>query len=283
MNEARIYKSNALIEASYRLSVTEQRIILACISQAKPDQPITDQIFYNVSVSDIADLVGTESKSLYEELSKAAKKLKRQDVFIALEPNGGGRKQKVLHTSWVQSCVYHDSEGRIELRFNTDMVPYLSELKRQFTRYSLADVAKMTSAHAIRLFEMLIQYSSVGAREISVDDFRRWLMLEDSYPLMAELRRRVIEPSVQQINEHSPLAVTWEQRKTGRAVSHLAFTFTQKEDFEPAQKSGPVPKRKSIPKTDKRPMTDAEMAAQARPGETWEQLRARLRRPAPKD
>lgn len=39
-----VYKSNALIEASYRLSVAEQRIMLACISQVRRDEPITDEV-----------------------------------------------------------------------------------------------------------------------------------------------------------------------------------------------------------------------------------------------
>lgn len=268
MDEARVYKSNALIEASYRLSVTEQRIILACISQARRDGPITDKIFYSVSVADIAEMAGTESKSLYDELAKAAKKLKRQDVYIALEPNGGGYKPKILQTSWVQSCIYIEREGRVELRFNTDMIPYLAELEKQFTRYSLADVVKMTSSHAIRLFELLIQYENMGHREISIDDFRKWLMLEDSYPLMAELRRRVIEPAVEQINKHSSLAVTWGQRKAGRKVTHLTFDFSPQKPAKLAKAAKPKGKASG--------MTEAEIAALARPGETWEQVRARL-------
>lgn len=129
MTQPRIYKSNALVEASYRLSLAEQRIVLACISQVRRDQPITNEVFYSVSISDIGDLVGTDSKSLYAELSKTARRLRRKDVTIALEPNGGGIKSMIMEASWVQTCVYVEREGRIKLRFNKDMLPYLAELK----------------------------------------------------------------------------------------------------------------------------------------------------------
>lgn len=46
---AMVYKSNSLVEASYRLSVAEQRILLACISQVRRGETITDEIMYSVS------------------------------------------------------------------------------------------------------------------------------------------------------------------------------------------------------------------------------------------
>jgi len=271
MQEAQVYKSNALVEASYRLSVAEQRIMLACMAQVRRDQPLSADVFYNVSVADIAALSGSTSGTLYSDLEKAALKLKRREVWIKDFPNGGNREE-ILITGWVDSIRYARSEGRVRLRFHRDMLPYLSELTEQFTRYALSDVAKMTSSHAIRLFELLAQYGSMESREISVEQLRDWFHLEDRYPLMADLRRWVIEPAVAQVNEHSPLAVTWEQRKTGRKITHLTFTFGPK---KPTKAAGKAP-RKTTEKRKDGKLSETEIQALARPGETWEQLRARL-------
>lgn len=269
MTKPTIYKSNALIEASYKLGLTEQRILLACISQVRRDQPLTDDVFYSVSVNDIASMTGTGSNSLYDELSAAVKKLRRKDVLITMEPNGGGLKPIIMETSWVQTCVYIEREGRIELRFNKDMLQYLSELKAQFTGYALQDVIRMTSSYAIRLFEMLVQYTSVGHREISVEDFRRWLRLDDSYPLMSELRRRVVEPAVAQINEHGPMMVKWSPKKTGRSVTHLSFTFAPKKG---SAVKGIERKSPSVKNT----ITAYELSKKARPGESTADALKRL-------
>lgn len=236
-DQGMVWKSNALIEASYRLSVAEQRIMLACISQVNRSQPVTDEILYSVSASDIAHLTGTTTHTTYEELKKAALRLKRREVWITEKPNGEGGHDEVLITNWVQSIRYIKSQGRVELRFSRDMLPYLSQFAQQFTTYALTDIAKMTSAHAIRLYELLMQWQSKNVRLIAIDDLRNWLQLEDKYPLMADLRRWVIEPSVQQINEHSPLNVLWEQRKTGRRVTHLIFNFKTKKASAKSVKS----------------------------------------------
>lgn len=277
-----VYKSNALVEASYRLSPAEQRIMLACISQVRRDQPITDEVMYSVSVSDYSSLVGTSSHSTYKELADAALRLKRREVWLREYPNGNGKRPRTLVTGWVQSIAYIESEGRIELRFSKDMLPYLTQLTEQFTRYALEDVAKMTSSHAIRLYELLCQWRDTRQREVSIEWIRESFQLGDKYPAIKDFKRRVIEPAVEQINEHSPLWVKWSQRKTGRRVSHFVFTFGEKTD---KKVSGITDKRRKPKRT-----ASADQGSQgvlfgiprhlieqqARPGESYEDAALRL-------
>lgn len=247
MSQPDIYKSNALVEAQYRLSVAEQRIILACIKHVRRDERITDDELYSVSATQIAEISGTSTKQAYRELEKAALRLKQRDVRLLEEPNGQGKKRKVMVTGWVQTIIYVEDEGRVELRFTKDMLPYLSELSTQFTRYSLADVAQMTSGHAIRLYELLCQWRNLGRREVSIEWLRQAFQLNDKYPAIKDFKRWVIAPAIEQINEHSPLWVKYEQRKTGRRVSHLAFTFGEKKPPKqlPQDKAKPQKKQGS--------------------------------------
>jgi plasmid replication initiation protein len=267
-----VYKSNALVEAAYRLSVQEQRIVLACISQVRRDEAVTDEVLYSVRAADLAQLSGTAIEAAYSELKAAALRLKRREVRLTQEPNGKGKKPKVMITGWVQTIFYIEGEGRVELRFTKDMLPYLTELTRQFTKYALTDVAKMESTYAIRLYELLMQWDSLGSREIELEQLREWLQLEGRYPSIKDFKKWVLDPAVAQINEHSPLTVEWAQRKTGRKVTHLLFTFGPKKPAKALRKApgGAQAKRKGGK------LTDDEIARQARPGETWEAARARL-------
>lgn len=263
MTESMVYKSNALVEAAYRLSVYEQRIVLSAISQVRRGETVTDEVLYSVSAADISQLAGIAIDDAYSKLKHAALRLKRREVWLTEEPSGR-KKPSVMVTGWVQTIIYRDGEGRVELRFAKDMLPYLTDLREQFTKYALSDIAKMDSAYAIRLYELLMQWNSTGQREISLEDLRRILQLEGRYPAIRDLKRWVLEPAIDQINEHSPLSVTWEQSKTGRRVTHLSFKF------EPKNKKPKQPKQPKLPKT------QAGIAKLARPGESWEQLRIRL-------
>lgn len=276
-----VYKSNALVEASYRLTPAEQRIMLACITKVRRDQTVTDEVLYSVSVSEYAALARTESRSLYKELADAALRLKRREVWITEQPNGNGSHEQTLVTGWVQSIIYRKTEGRIELRFTKDMLPYLTQLTEQFTRYALEDVAPMTSGHAMRLYELLCQWRDTGEREVSVEWLRKAFQLGDKYPLLYEFKRWVIQPAVDQINEHSPLWVKWDQRKTGRRVSHLMFTFGEKvsEKLQKGRKGKPRPSAGVKAKNGTRAIYGIPMAvieAKSEPGESYEDAALRL-------
>lgn len=260
MTEALVIKSNALIEASYRLSLYEQRIMLACIAQVRRDEPLTDQKLYTVSAQQIAEMTGTKIGTAYQNLKAASERLFDRRVTLNEAPNGRG-SSTVRLTRWVQEVVYQEAMGSIAMRFSTSMIPYLSQLTEQFTRYALSDVAKMTSAHAIRLYELLVQWRSIGRREVEIEWLREAMQLEKRYSSIRDLKRWVLEPAIEQINEHSPLLVSWSQRKTGRKVTHLIFDYAPKTPDKPAVSAK---------------LTDGEVAKHARPGETWEQVRARL-------
>ena len=268
-----IYKSNALVEAAYRLSVQEQRIVLACISQVRHDQQVTDEVLYSVRAADLAQLSGIAIEAAYSELKAAALRLKRREVRLTQEPNGKGKKPKTMITGWVQTIFYIDGEGRVELRFTKDMLPYLTELTRQFTKYALTDVAKMDSTYAIRLYELLMQWDSLSSREIELEQLRKWLQLEERYPSIKDFKKWVLEPAVAQINEHSPLSVSWSQRKTGRKVTHLQFQFGPKETNKPAL---PNTESKPAKRQKRKAISKAEAEKLARPGESYDELYQRL-------
>ena len=280
MQDAQIYKANALIEASYRLSIYEQRVVLACISKVRRDEPLTDQKLYRVSAQEIAEMSGTQIGTAYQNLKAASERLFERRVSLHASPNGDG-KTKVRLTRWVQTIEYDEGGGAVSLRFGTDMVPYLSQLTEQFTRYALADIAKMTSAHAVRLYELLAQWRGAGEREVSIEWLRDAFQLEDRYPNIRDFKRWVIEPAIKQVNEHSPLWCKWGQRKTGRRVSHLVFTFGEKAKATPpkAYKIKSRGTAGSSPKSTTGALYGIPRAVienKARPGENYEDAALRL-------
>jgi hypothetical protein len=98
----------------------------------------------------------------------------------------------------------------------------------------------MSSPYAIRFYEFLIQWGSVGKREVEMAWIRRTLMIEDKYPSIKDFKKYVIDVAVSQVNEFSDLTASYTQRKTGRVVTHLLFTFSKK----------PIPKKESQQETD---------------------------------
>lgn len=219
-NELQIVKSNQVIEASYHLSTIEQRLVLAAISLIPKSQSVTDDEVYLVTTEEMKAL-GVHEKTVYRDLKEAVSRLYERSININIE-------EKSIKIRWVQEIQFMDSQGVIGIRFSKPILPFISNLSREFTKYALSDIAGMSSAYAIRIYELISQYRVIGKRELAVVDLRHMLEIGTRYPLFADFKKRVIDTSVEQINEHSPLQVGYELKKTGRKYTHIIFFFGPK-------------------------------------------------------
>lgn len=223
-----VVKSNRLVEASYRLTLAEQRIILyAIVAARRTGHGLSADDFVDIQAVDYAATYEVPVKQAYEQIKEAALTLfDRYVVLHDTHPESGMRR--VTKMRWVSTASYIDGAGTIQLRFAPDMVPHITRLEACFTRYQLEQVAGMSSVHAIRLYELLMQWGSVGQREIELDWLKRVLELENEYPAIKDFKKRVIDVALAQINAHTDLTVSYAQRKTGRNVTHFLFTFAPK-------------------------------------------------------
>jgi plasmid replication initiation protein len=227
--DLRVYKANAVVEASYDLSVAEHRLLLACFTQI--GREATDERLYRVYARDIAELADIPTPDAYRDAAVATERLYERSVEVFVGPNGTAPPKK-RKFRWIQEAVYAEGEGYVDVRLSTSILPYVNNLLEQYTVYHMQDVARMTSRYAIRVYELLVQWRRRGSREVEVEWLRGALGARDRYSNFKDLRRRVIEPAVQQINERSPLHVEWKPRKTGRKVTHIEFTFTDEREVK---------------------------------------------------
>lgn len=245
-----VVKSNQVIEASYTLSTIEQRLILSAIAQIPKGEPVTDEVIYTVSVTDLQKF-GANETTAYRDLKESVSRL--FDRSIVLRSN-----DRTSRTRWVQKIDFMDSRGVIGIRFSKDILPFLSNLSIEFTKYLASDLIGVTSTYAIRLYELLVQYRSIGKREISVADLRWMFDLQNKYPVWADLKRWVIDQAIKEINEFSPLDVTYDTKKTGRKITHIQLRFKQKP--KQAQIATETPKRDQTGHDQLKPLTEPQIA-----------------------
>lgn len=226
-----VVKSNRLIEASYRLGLNEQRIILYAICRCREEQK---GLFPNEPVVITAEAFAkqfpsTDKGHVYHQLKEAMDALYERSVTLYEMDEDTGQPQ-VSKTRWISKASYIDGAGRIKIVFTSDVIKYVTRLEEEFTSYQLEKVGKMTSAHAVRVYEMLSQHREIGNRTLNLAWLRETLGVEpNEYKLTADFIRKVIEVAVTQINAHSDLTVSYKPQKTGRAITDFAFKIKIKD------------------------------------------------------
>lgn len=269
-----VYKANEVIEAGYKISLNEQRIVLACIAQVDSKKELLATDEFELSAKDFSILFDVSEKRAYQALIEVTENLFNRYIVIK-KPFPHRPNIDKLKTRWISSVFYNKSEGKITLRFAQDILPYLSSLESCFTKYELKHIGKMTSIYAIRLYELLMQWRTTGKREVEINWLKEQFELEESYSRMYDLKKYVIEPAIKDINAHSNFSVSWEQRKTGRTVTHLIFTFAEKQPENPesvTKSAAPKAKGKMI-----NGVIESEIKAKARVGESTQAAAERIK------
>ena len=226
MKRELIVKDNALINASYSLELTEQRIVLLAILKARENKTPHNQELI-VTAQSYITAFNVHRNTAYKTLKTACDNL--FDRRFSYQRYSDKGKVEQVKSRWVQSVVYAESDSYIKIKFADEVLPLVTMLEKHFTSYELQQVANLKSVHSIRLYELLIQYRTVGKIEISLNDLRLKLGIADGkYPTMNNFKARVLDVGIQQINEHSDISVKYEQVKQGRTITSFKFLFKQK-------------------------------------------------------
>jgi len=231
-SEKIVVKSNAVIEASYNLDTIEYNVLHACIAQIGSTEKIGERTKFVLHATDYAMLTGTSKNEAYARLKEAASRLFERKIYL----HDANRQSDYLVTRWVSGIRYIASTGTISLTFAPDILPYLSQIKSNFTKYELANVSKMRSIYAIRLYEWLMQWRTTQSLQISLADYRQRLGVNNKYRSIKDLKFRTLKPALKWINDTSDIIVDWDQKKSGRMVTHFIFNWTYKYQ-KPCKKS----------------------------------------------
>jgi len=249
-----IRKSNELIEARYRLSIWEQRLIFTLlVNISKQDEDFNR---YRIRVADFAKQWQLESdNSLYEKVQEAADSLVGRTIQLSDDPT-------ISETvAWLAYVKYKRGSGEVEMEFHNSLKPYLLQLKGYYTEYQLAHVVKFKNQYSARIYEMLKMEvfkhpSGSFSKTFQYDELRTLLALgKNEYAFFKDFRLRVIESSVAEISAHTDLNIDEVlYGKTGRKITDITFRVTirssevvkvsqQKVSPEPNEQTHPIIER----------------------------------------
>lgn len=219
-----VVKSNEMIRKSrFSLSVSEQRIILYLISKIKPNE--ADFREYEFELKDFCEVCGIEYGPNRAQLKETIKELADKSLWITIP---GGAETLVR---WVEKPYLYPDSGKVKIRLDRDMIPYLLQLKENFTQYELIATLALKSKFSLRLYELLKSYEYQSTYTVSIGDLRKMMMLTTEYPKTNDFRRYVIDRAIDEINRFTDIEVSYAVERTGRSISTFIFSIEKAEDF----------------------------------------------------
>ena len=274
MSNEIVVVDNSLVTSAYHLTLNEQRLILCALKKIEPMVEMGEnQVFY-ISRDDFIEL-GVNPDIVSQEIRQATRDLMKKSVTVKT-PLG------TLEMPWLSEVLRFDKNAEQKLRelypnpddyddyiralrlhnlidsfthradenivarvvFHQKILPLLSNLKKNFTQFSIQDVAEFKSTYAHRIYQLMMQYKSTGYVKITIDDLKFMLMLGLKYALFADFKKRVLDVAIDEINEKSPYNVQYELIKKGRKFVAIELKFAPKVKEKPL--SEPTRDQKTI-------------------------------------
>lgn len=216
--ELEIRQHNALTNARYEYTELQLDLFFFIISKLRKGD--TDTV-YQLDIMELSGLTGKRYNGTY--LHKATADMGAR----MLEVEDANEYQQI----WMfQRIRYLKGKGIIEFDLTKYVLPFLFHLKNNFTSYELASALRLTSKYAKRVYQICSQWKDLGeTKKYDLQDFRKMLGLIDEkgnekIKQIKELRERVLDIAVKQINEHTELSISYELEKKGRAFKNIVFS-----------------------------------------------------------
>ncbi|MBA7495584.1 hypothetical protein ES702_06171 [subsurface metagenome] len=231
---ALVRQSNNLINGQWRMNLNQSRIFLTAVSMVESKDGEFER--YRIKGKQLKDIIELKGNSFYDQLKKDVSKLMTRYIHVRSKNEEGKSVDDFI--SLVSSARYVDGKGDLILKFDADLRPFLIGLKEKFTQFKLKDALNFKSMYSLRLYMLIKQFDKTGWRYMSIEDIRQTLGLnktknneltKDLYPLVADLKRRVLEPAVKELVKYGfPVKMT--AKKDGRKMIGFEFRWKTNAD-----------------------------------------------------
>ena len=254
LKKRKVVEHNDLITSIAKMDKTPLKIFELAVSCIDTDNPPKDNIIY-LSKSELFAFFEVSDNDKHSRFKQAIEKMQKQAFFEIKEEKDKGYKFKsIVPIPFVEWTDYND---KVTIQFQPQIMPYLIDLKKNFTQYALSDVMELNSKYSIILYKWLSMqynqyehYKNKGGRrkeqlekycnpEIKVSELRVITDTSLEYKRFTHFETWIIEKPLEEINKHTHFMVTYEKIKKGRNIDSIQFHIT-KSDPQSAPTNGAI-------------------------------------------
>lgn len=220
IKDLELKKHVASIHCSNTLSLLQRKISNVLLYHAYDE--LLEKEEHEISMKTLCSLIGYSSHD-YDTIKKALKAL----ISTVLEWNLLGDAKGELVEDWNASsmlaCV--GIKGGICTYSYSNRLKKLLYMPEIYGRINIAIQARFKSSYALALYENCIRYQNLPyTRWFALATFRKLMGVpENKYIIFRDFKRRVLDKSIQEVNDYSDIFVESQIERDGQKVNRIRF------------------------------------------------------------
>lgn len=243
LSKRKVVEHNSLITSIAKMDKTPLKMFELAVSCIDTEEPPKDHTVY-LSKEELFTFFKVSDNDKHSRFKQAVENMQKQAFFKIKEKKEHGFEfENIVPIPYVKWTDYHDE---VTIRFSAEIMPYLINLKKNFTQHALSDISELNSKHSIILYRWLSMnynqyehYSYKGGRReeqveayrnpsISIRELREMTDIVNEYKLFADLEKWILKKPLEEINDHTSFTVTYDKVKKGRSIDSIVFHITKK-------------------------------------------------------
>ncbi|MFK4911227.1 RepB family plasmid replication initiator protein [Lactococcus garvieae] len=259
LSKRKVVEHNSLITSIAKMDKTPLKMFELAVSCIDTEKPLPDNTIY-LSKRDLFSFFKVSDNDKHSRFKEAVEKMQKQAFFKIQEKKEHGFEfENIVPIPYVKWTDYNDE---VLIRFSAEIIPYLVNLKKNFTQHALSDIAELNSKYSIILYRWLSMnynqyehYSANGGRRngqlddyrnpsISVKELRTMTDTVNEFKRFYDFEKWILRQPLEEINAHTSFNVSYEKTKKGRSIDRIKFHITKKavarNDFYKQEEQDPV-------------------------------------------
>ncbi|ORN37385.1 Replication initiation protein [Lentilactobacillus parabuchneri] len=243
LSKRKVVEHNSLITSIAKMDKTPLKMFELAVSCIDTEEPPKDHTVY-LSKNELFAFFKVSDNDKHSRFKQAVENMQKQAFFKIKEKKEHGFEfENIVPIPYVKWTDYHDE---VTIRFSPEIIPYLINLKKNFTQHALSDFAELNSKYSIILYRWLSMnynqyehYSVKGGRReeqveayrnpsISIRELRELTDTINDYKRFTHFETRVLKKPLEEINEHTSFNVSYDKIKKGRSIDSIVFHITEK-------------------------------------------------------
>ena len=210
-----------MVFARYSLTPTELRIFVLLLSMIKKSD--TQFKTYQIPVDFFYE---PGRGSGYQAIIEAQTRLASRVIeFYDKE------KRRWISRPLMGECSYTSGEAYVQCAFNTYMVPYLLQLKGNFTLSKRNHLEPLSSQYyAFRIYQILRSKIKYGGCTLTIETLRHLFHLENKYSQWTDFKKRVLDVAQERLRE-TDIQFEYAANRVGRSVKTVDFIITSEPEL----------------------------------------------------
>ena len=259
LEKRKVVEHNALIQSVAKMQKTALKMFELAVSCIDTENLPENNTVY-LSKKELFSFFEVSSSSKHSQFKEAIELMQKQAYFkIKSNKALGIEYESIVPIPYVKWNDYNDE---VLIRFSPEIMPYLINLKAEFTQYKISELQKLNSKYSLILYRWLSMqynqyehYSVKGGRRaeqveayrnpvITVKELRTITDTEKEYDRFFNFEKWILKEPVKEINAHTSFNVSYEKVKKGRSIDSIVFHIEKKpvarNDFYKLEEQDPI-------------------------------------------